>query len=413
MGTLLTDTKKIIRDICRKLDIPSDMCSYLSIPTQTAVASLPVTLENGDIRMVEAYRVLHSTSLGPGKGGLMIDKYITKEDCQAMALRMTLKCSLMDIPLGGASGLIKANPEEFSRAELIHLVRRYTSDFINLIGPEKDIIGPDLNAGPDLMSIVMDTYSMDTGCTSHRVCTGKPIELGGIIGREKAMGLGLGFLMHELARTKFEEISGQNIVIQGIGMVGKNVARSTDEMGAKLIAISDSQTGIYDPNGIDVEHIIKYKKDQGTLRGYPKGKEITNEELLRLKCDLLIPCAIHNQINEYNVHHLQCRRIIEGANGALSKEANDVLWERNILVVPDILANAGGLIVSYLEWVQNFQQLTWDLQDVMNELQRILVPVFHKVHHYAVSNNVSYRTAAYSIAITKLQKCGEIRGIFP
>ena len=403
MGTLLSDTKKLIREICRINDIPTDVCAHLITPNQTTLVHLLLKLESGDLRTIEGYRVLHSTSLGPGKGGLMIDRYITKEDTQAMALRMTLKNALLDIPLGGSSRLVKANPEEFSKEEFIRLVRRYTSSMINLIGPEKDIVGPDLNAGPEIMGIVMDTYSMDVGSTIHRVCTGKPIELGGIVGREEAMGLGLGFLMHELARTKFEEIAGQKIIIQGIGNVGKNVARSSKEMGASLIAISDSRTGIYDPEGIDVERIIKYKEDHGTLKGYPKGTEITNEELLRLKCDTLVPCATHNQINEYNVHHLQCRRIVEGANGALSKEANDILWENNVLVIPDILANAGGVIVSYLEWVQNFQQLSWDLDEVMDQLKRILVPVFHKVHHYAISHNVSYRTAAYTIAIEKLR----------
>jgi glutamate dehydrogenase (NAD(P)+) len=413
MSSLLEDTKDIIEEICASIKIPFDVCTYLTTPNQSTLVSLPLRKKDGRVTVVEGYRVLHSSILGPGKGGLMISDQITMEDCQALAMRMTLKCSLVNLPLGGASGVIMTNPANFTKDEIYHMVRRFTSTIINLIGPKKDIMGPDLNAGPDIMGVIMDTYSMDVGKTVHRVCTGKPRNLGGIIGREEAMGLGLGYLLHELARTEFEEILGQNIVIQGIGNVGKNCARSIDEVGANLMAISDSKGGIYNPDGIDVEKIIKYKETHGNLEGYSPGQAITNAELLTLKCDTLIPCALHNQITKNNVKELHCRKIIEGANGALTKRAIDLLWELNIPVIPDILANSGGVIVSYLEWVQNFQELDWRMEEVTSELKRLLVPVFHRVHQYRVKNNISYRKAAYALAVQHLYKSYQIRGLFP
>lgn len=413
MDKLLKDTLILIREICEELNISPDYCSYLTTPNRTVQVHLPLKLTDGTLQVFEGYRVLHSTTLGPGKGGLMISPTITKDECKAFALRMTLKTALCDLPLGGASGVIKADPNILNFDEIEHLVRRYTSAIINLIGPEEDIPGPDLNVGPRLMGTIMDTYSMDVGQTVHRVCTGKPIELGGIAGRERAMGLGLGFLLHELARVEFEEIRGQQVVIQGLGNVGQNCAQQVYDLGAKVIAVSDSQTALFDPSGLDIPDVIAHKNKTGNLKSYPDGEKIQNSTLLRLNCDTLIPCALHNQITSENADKIQARKIIEGANGAVTLEAIRKLWNRNIPVIPDILANAGGVIVSYLEWVQNFQELNWTLDEVKAELKRLLVPVFHRVHAFKVEHDVSYRTAAYSLAVKKILDSSKIRGIFP
>ncbi len=413
MNTLLKDTLLLIRAVCEELQISADYCTLLTTPKQTVQVHIPLKRKDGSLEVFTGFRVLHSNSLGPGKGGLMIAPDITKEECQAFALRMTLKCALVNLPLGGAAGLIQANTKNLTFAEIEHVVRRFTSAILNLIGPEKDVMGPDLNTDPRLMGTIMDTYSMDVGQTVHQVVTGKPLELGGIIGREQAMGLGLGYLLHELARTEFEEIQGQNIVIQGLGNVGQNCAQQVYDLGAKVIAVSDSTTGLYNPEGLDIPNVILHKRTQGSLLTYDSAEKISNDALLSLPCDTLIPCAVHNQITQENVQNIQCRRVIEGANGALSLDAIRTFWDRNIPVLPDILANAGGVIVSYLEWVQNFQELTWTLDEVKSELKRLIVPVFHKVHDYKIEHNVSYRTAAYHLAILKLYKSSKIRGIFP
>ena len=259
----------------------------------------------------------------------------------------------------------------------------------------------------------MDTYSIGIGHTSHRVVTGKPIDTGGICGRDQAVGLGIGYILHEMSRKEFEEIHGQRVVIQGIGQVGRNFALATDKLGAKVIAISDSKTGIYDREGLDIQDVIDYKLKEGSLLGYPKAEKITNETLLTLECDWLIPCATYHQITEKNVKNLRCRRIIEGANAAISLKADKVLWNRNIPVIPDIIANAGGLIVSYFEWVQGFQQLLWNLEHVEKELQRTIVKVFNEVYTLRTEKDISFRSAALIIAIKRITYAAGLRGIYP
>jgi len=413
MGSLLEDTNEKILSIGRKAGIDEKLLLWLTKAERMVIVNCPLKRDDKSLKMIQGFRVLHSNTVGPAKGGLIINPDVTMDNMKALAILMTLKSALVGIPLGGSCGGIKVDADTLSEKELERLVRRYTSAMINVIGPEQDIIGPDLNTDERVMSWIMDTYSVGVGKTTHRVVTGKPVDIGGIFGREQAVGLGIGYILHEVARKEYEEISGQRVVIQGIGQVGRNFALATDKLGAKIIAISDSKTGIYDPEGLDIQDVIDYKLKHGSLLKYPKAEKITNETLLVLGCDWLILCATHRQITESNVDNLKCRRIIEGANSAISLKADKVLWDRNIPVIPDIMANAGGLIVSYFEWVQGFQQLLWSLERVEKELQRIIVKVFNDVYALRTEMDISFRSAALILAIKRITFAVELRGIYP
>jgi glutamate dehydrogenase (NAD(P)+) len=413
MSPLLEDAQIRLQNACKLLQSPNDVYTHLSTPQTSILVSLPVKMDDERLEIFEGNRVIHSTALGPAKGGLIISDQFTDEDIFAFALMMTLKCALVKMPMGGSCGLIKVNPKTLSDQEFEGLIRRYTSAVINTIGPKKDIIGPDINAHQRVMSWIYDTYSMSTGKYTAQIVTGKPLNLGGIVGREEAVGMGISMILHELSRVRFEEIRGQKVVVQGIGNVGQNFAKTTTDLGAHVIAISDSSTGIYNYDGLDISDVINYKQKHGSLVGYPKAEKISNQAMLELDCDYLIPCATHSQIHKDNVDKLHCRRIIEGANAAITYDAERVLWQRDIPVIPDILANAGGVIVSYLEWVANIQSLTWDLDQVMMELKRKIVPMFYEVFQLRTEKDISYRVAAHQIALKRLITARSMRGIYP
>ncbi|QEE16171.1 Glu/Leu/Phe/Val dehydrogenase [Promethearchaeum syntrophicum] len=413
MGSLLEDTNEKIFSIGRKIGIDNKELLLLTKAERMVVVNCPLKRDDKSLQMIQGFRVLHSNTIGPAKGGLIINSDISLDDTKALATIMTLKTALVGIPLGGSGGAIQVDINTLSDKELERLVRRYTAAVINVIGPEQDVMGPDLNTDERIMSWIMDTYSVGIGHTTHRVVTGKPIDTGGIYGREQAVGLGIGYILHEWARKELEEIQGQSVVIQGIGQVGRNFALATDKLGAKVIAISDSKNGIYHQEGLDVQDVIDYKLKHGNLLDYPNAEKITNETLLTMECDWLIPCATYHQITENNVNNLKCRRIIEGANAAISLKADKILWDRNIPVIPDILANAGGVIVSYFEWVQGFQQLAWSLGRVEEELQRIIVKVFNEVYTLRTERDISFRSAALILAIKRVAFAEEIRGIYP
>jgi len=412
MGSLLEDTNEKIRNIGEKIGIDENNLRCLTKPERIVIVNCPLERDDKSLQVIQGFRVLHSNTVGPAKGGLIINPDITMDDTIALATLMTLKSALVGIPLGGSCGGIKVDVETLSEKELERLVRRYTAAVINVIGPEQDVMGPDLNTDERVMAWIMDTYSVGVGHTAHRVVTGKPLDTGGIYGRDQAVGLGIGYILHEVARKEYEEIHGQSVVIQGIGQVGRNFALATNKLGAKIIAISDSKTGIYDSKGLDIQEVIDYKLKHGSLLDYPKAEKITNQTLLALECDWLIPCATHHQITENNVNNLRCRRIIEGANAAISLKADKVLWDRNIPVIPDIIANSGGLIVSYFEWVQGFQQLLWSLERVEKELQRIIVKVFNEVYALRTEKDISFRSATLMIAIKRVTYALGLRGIY-
>ena len=417
MATLLVDARSRLEETCTVLNIREQQLRSLSQIDQVTQVNLPIINDKKALQMFHGVRIQHSTSLGPAKGGLIIHNGYSIEDIKALSMLMTWKCALAGVPFGGASGLIMADPKQLSPNEMERLVRRFTSSLMNVIGPKLDIIGPDVGTNPQIMSWIFDTYSMNVGKVVHRVVTGKPIELGGVFGRDVGVGLGISYILHEYARKEFEEIRGYDVVIQGLGYAGKNFALAVADLGAHIIAISDSQGGIYNPKGLDIDAVIKHKEQYGSLQGCSDSlqdcRPISNAELLILKCDWLIPCATHRQITSENAEQLQCRRIIEGANGALTHAADKILWLRDIPVIPDLVANSGGIITSYFEYVQGISSLSWDFEEVRKELKRLVVNMFNYVYALKTENDITFRQAAYRVAIQRVVDSNELRGIYP
>ncbi|MCP4760356.1 MAG: Glu/Leu/Phe/Val dehydrogenase [archaeon] len=413
MSTILEDTLAHFKKTCDILGINENYYRFLSKPARTVIVNCPVRMDNGKIKMFQGYRVLHSNALGPGKGGLRISPTSTVANIQGLAMIMTWKTALIGLPLGGAKGAIVADVKDLSEGELERLIRRYTASIINVIGPKTDIPSPDLNTSQKEMAWTMDTYSMGTGKTTPGVCTGKPVEIGGIVGRDKAVGWGLAYIMREFANRESEKLRDQKVVIQGIGHVGKTFAKMAIQFGAKVIGISDSTTGLYKEEGLDINDIIQYKKTNKSLKGYGRAEEISNNELLKLKCDALFPCATQNQITKDNVDDIQCRLIIEGANSPITWEADQILEEKHLTVVPDIIANSGGVISSYFEWVQDLSQLRWTIDRVSKELEKVILSAFNEVYKVKIDNIVSYRRAAYMVAVDRVIKAIKYRGVYP
>ncbi len=413
MGSLLSDQKLRLEKACKNLKVEDDIYTYFSHPLRSTTVTFPVRRDAGHFDFIQGYRVQHSTTLGPTKGGLIISDQYTLEDIQGLAMIMTYKAALVGIPLGGSCGVIVADPNKYNKNEIERMVRRYTSSIINVIGPLQDIIGPDLNTDATIMTWIADTYSMSVGHTVHRVCTGKSVEVGGIIGRDQGVGVGISYILHELARTEFEEIQNHRVIIQGLGHIGRNFMEAADKMGARIIAVSDSKGGIFNLEGLDVSAVIAYKREHGHISDFPEAQNISNEEMLTLECDVLIPCAVPGQITADIAKRVQCRRIIEGANAAITQEADRILWDRIILVIPDILANAGGMIVSYFEWAQNFTNHAWELEEVHRELKKIIVRTFHEVNDLRICEDVTFREASYMIAVKRLADAHGWRGIYP
>ncbi|MHA1849211.1 MAG: Glu/Leu/Phe/Val family dehydrogenase [Promethearchaeota archaeon] len=409
----LDNAIKQLRIACDMLGLDDNFFKVLSKPQRVIIVNCSVRMDDGHLEIFEGLRILHSNVRGPGKGGIRFSPRVDIDEVSALAMWMTWKTAVVDIPLGGAKGGVKVDPKKLSLSEKEKLTRKFTSSIIDVIGPDIDIPAPDVNTDSQTMAWMMDTYSMGVGKTLPGVVTGKPIEIGGSFGRESATGRGLAYVLKEFADKKGLNMADLKIAIQGIGNVGRWAARILSEFGAKIIAISDSKTGIYNEDGLDIEDIINYKQENKSLSGYNGGKEITNEELLELKCDFLVPAAIENQITKKNASKLKCKFIVEGANGPTTIEADKILEERGIEVLPDILANAGGVIVSYFEWVQNLNLRRWSLEQVNKELHEIVINAFENVYQTKQQNNVSYRLAAYMIAVDRVAKALKYRGIFP
>lgn len=413
--TLLDDSVARLRKTCDILGINENYFRVLSKPERSVIVHCPMKLDNGGMEMFKGYKILHSSVLGPGKGGFRLSLDCNLADMQALAMLMTWKCALIGLPLGGSKGGIKVDPTKYSSGEIERLVRRYTSSIIKLIGPKTDILSPDLNTDSKIMAWIFDTYSMSVGKTTPAVITGKPVEIGGIIGRDKAVGWGLVYLMRDLTQREKNHggLRNKKIVIQGIGHVGENAAAMAKQFGAKIIGISDSTTGIYNEDGLDINNVIEFKKRTGSLKNYEQAESISNKDLLTLKCDILAPCAAQNQITKEIADKIQCDLIIEGANSPTTIAADNILDERKITLIPDILANSGGLIVSYFEWVQDLSQLRWAVERVSGELEKIILNANSRVFQIKKDNNVSYRTAAYMAAVKRVVTALKLRGIYP
>lgn len=407
--------KNQIEIVANKMGLNPNITKYLKKVERSLIVSIPIKMDDGNLQIFEGYRVHHSTVRGPGKGGIRFAPNVNLDEVKALAMWMTWKCSLLNLPLGGAKGGICVDPRVLSIRELEKLTRRYTAEIINIIGPDIDIPAPDLNTNAQIMAWIMDTYSMNKGRAVPGVVTGKPIEIGGSVGRELATGMGLFYIINALSKKINLDLISSKIVIQGFGNVGGNIAKILYDKGIKIIAISDISGGLYNEKGLNIEELLDWRDNNRLLIDFEcnKNRRISNEELLTLKSDILIPAAIENQINHLNANNLNCKIIIEGANGPTTPEADEILEERGIIVVPDILANAGGVCVSYFEYIQDIHSYFWNLERINHELKNILDKTFEDVYCLAEQKKVTLRIAAYMIAISRLAKAIELRGIFP
>jgi glutamate dehydrogenase (NAD(P)+) len=386
---------------------------FLAYPKRELTVYFPVKMDEGSVRVFTGYRVHHSTVLGPSKGGIRFHPDVTLSETRALAMLMTWKCAVVGLPYGGAKGGVVVNPKDLSLNELEHLTRRYTAEISIMIGPESDIPAPDVGTTPQVMAWLMDTYSMHRGYSVPSVVTGKPIAIGGSYGRLEATGRGVAIALKEAAKRRGIVLDGATVVVQGFGNVGSVAASQIAQLGCKIIAVSDIHGGVVNPRGLDVERLLGHNRETKTVVGFPGADHISNEELLELPCDFLVPCALEGQIAEDNAPRIRTRMIVEGANGPTTPAADDILADRDIPVVPDILANAGGVIVSYFEWVQGLQQFFWSEEEVNQNLERIMVKAFGQVVQAAEDRKTNMRTAAMIRAIDRVSEALYLRGIYP
>jgi glutamate dehydrogenase (NAD(P)+) len=396
------------------MDLDQNILRRLITPKRALIVSVPVRMDDGQIQVFEGYRVHHNMSLGPAKGGIRYHHDVSLSEVAGLAMLMTFKCSLMGLPLGGAKGGIRVDPSKLSRAENQRMTRRYTTEIFSLIGPEKDIPAPDVGTNAQTMAWIVDTYSQIKGYAVPGVVTGKPIELGGSLGREEATGRGVVYTIIEAAKHLNMSLDDKvRVVVQGYGNVGASAAKKISKIGCKVVAISDVSCGIYNPKGLNLDDVNIWLSKNRLLKGYPEAQQVTNEELLELPCDVLIPAALEGQITEKNAHKIQAKLISEGANGPTSNEADAILSDRGIFVVPDILANAGGVTVSYFEWVQGIQQLFWTEKEVNNKLWDVMSTAFARVLAISQERKCSMRSAALIAGIDRLSRGMLSRGFFP
>ncbi len=400
-------------DIAAKiLNLESGIYNYLKTPTKQVTVSIPIQMDDGRLEVFEGYRVIHNDIMGPSKGGIRYAPDISIEEVRALAAWMTWKCAVVGIPFGGAKGGVKCDPQNLSQSELEKITRRYTSNLLDVFGPERDIPAPDMNTNEQTMAWVMDTYSMHMKRTENAVVTGKPLVLGGSLGRREATGRGV-MLVALSAMNKLELVpNGTTIVVQGFGNVGSISAQLLFEKGCKVIGISDVTGGYYNKSGIDIDDAIQYVSKHKNLKGYKNAKPISNAELLELECDVLVPAAKEDQITSANAKNIKAKIIVEGANGPTAASADEILDKNGILVIPDILANSGGVAVSYLEWVQNRMGYYWTENEVNSKLETMMKLAFDNVYQIAKEHNVSMRIGAYVLSIDKVAKTLKVRGIY-
>ncbi len=394
------------------LDLEPGLYKILRSCEKEITISVPIMMDSGEIEVFTGYRVLHNTSRGPAKGGIRFDEHVSLDEVKALAAWMTWKCAVVNIPFGGAKGGVICDPLKLSVNELERLTRRYTAGIINTLGPDSDVPAPDVNTNERVMAWVMDTYSMHMGHTVTSVVTGKPVEMGGSQGRREATGRGVMLVLLAALEEQGIDVRGTRVAVQGFGNVGSVAARLLQERGCTITAIGDRTGAFHNEKGIDVHGAIEYVKQHKSLEGYTEGDRITNEELLALDVDVLVPAALENVITRKNAAKVRAKIICEGANGPTTAPADAILDEQGVFVIPDILANAGGVTVSYFEWVQNRAGYFWTLDDVNKRLQHIMQTGFRDVLDLANSHKVNMRTAAYMLAISRVATVHRLRGIY-
>jgi glutamate dehydrogenase (NAD(P)+) len=402
-----------LRRVADAFEIDQNLVNVLSNCKKSIAVAIPVGMDDGTTQVFEGFRVTHNIARGPSKGGIRYHPDVTLDEVKALAMWMTWKCALSGIPFGGAKGGVVCDPKKLSRGELERLTRRFTSEIINEIGPEKDIPAPDVGTDGSVMAWIFDTYSMNKGHSVLGVVTGKPLTIGGSLGRQEATARGALYCIREAAKKKDLSLEGATVAVQGFGNVGSFLAKFLAEDGAKVIAISDSSSGLHNPNGIDVQAALAHKAETGTLEGLKGADPITNDDLLLLECDILAPCALEQVITDANAHQVKARIICEGANGPLTPAADAILEDKGVLILPDILANAGGVIVSYFEWVQGLQEYFWKEHEVNARLNDIITRAFDETWETYQRRNAPMRLAAYGLAVERVAEATVTRGIYP
>jgi glutamate dehydrogenase (NAD(P)+) len=405
----------VLEQIERAADVlhpDPDAIAPLRHPKRQVIVSVPVMMDDGHLRVFEGFRVLYDNSRGPGKGGIRYHPDVNLDDCKALAAWMAWKCAIVDIPFGGAKGGVACDPLKMSDGELERVTRRYISEIFDLIGPTVDIPAPDVGTSPRVMAWVMDTFSMKKGYVEPGVVTGKPIPLGGSTGRLEATGRGLLFVTRETLKRVGRELPESTVAIQGFGNVGSNAARLLHAAGARVVAVSDVSGAIYDARGLDIPRVLAYYRETGQVSGFPGTKLVDNQELLRLPVDVLLPAAMESQITAENASEIHARIIVEGANGPTTPQADEILMQRGTLVVPDILANAGGVVVSYFEWVQDRYGYFWKEAEVIERLEEKMVAAFDAVWSTRDRFEVDARTAAYILAVERIIEARNLRGLY-
>ena len=387
--------------------------AILRKPKRELVVNFPVRMDNGDIEMFTGYRVQHNITRGPAKGGIRFSPHVSLDEVRALAMWMTWKCAVVNIPFGGAKGGVICDPLKMSRSELERLSRRYATEISVLVGPDSDIPAPDMNTNPQVMAWIMDTYSMHKGYSVPGVITGKPLAIGGSEGRLEATARGVQFVTQAAMRDLDMVPERCSVVVQGFGNVGSITARLLHGIGCKIVGLSDINGGVYNPRGIDVPLALRYSQEHGSLLGLPNTEKVNNQELLELPCDILIPAALENQLTRENAARIRASLIVEGANGPTTPEADRILVNRGITLVPDILANAGGVTVSYFEWVQNLQHFFWSEQEINQRLEGIINRSYEAVRLKAQEKGTSLRMGAYLLAVARVAEANQVRGVYP
>jgi glutamate dehydrogenase (NAD(P)+) len=397
----------------KKMKLDKNILEKLKYPKRILSVSLPIQMDNGKLKVFQGCRVQHNTDRGPCKGGIRFHENVDIDMITALAMLMTWKCALVNIPYGGAKGGVVCEPDKLSEKELERLTRRYTSEIGIIIGPEKDIPAPDINTNPKVMGWIMDTFSVNAGYSVPGVVTGKPLSIGGSKGRLEATGRGVAHISEQVAEYKKMDMKKVEIVIQGFGNVGSNCARILFEQGRKIIAVSDIKGGIYNSSGLNIDKLVRHTKKNKYVKDFPGAKNITNKELLELKCDILIPAALEAQITSENANRIKAKIVVEAANGPTTPDADILLDKKGITVVPDILANSGGVIVSYFEWVQSLQSYFWKEEEINIRLKNVMTEAFLDIIRVMKKYKVNMRLAAMIIGVGRVSDAVKVRGIYP
>ncbi len=402
-----------LRRVGQTFGIDANLINVLERCKKSVEVSVPVSMDDGSVNVYTGYRVTHNIARGPSKGGIRYHHGVTQDEVKGLAMWMTWKCALMGLPFGGAKGGVIVDPKQLSRRELERLTRRYTSEIINEIGPEKDIPAPDVGTDESVMAWIFDTYSMNKGHSVLGVVTGKPLAIGGSLGRREATARGALYCLADVLAEESKQIHGLRVAVQGAGTVGGGLARMLTEEGATVVAISDSQGGLHDAGGLDVPAALAFKSETGSFEGFRGADPVTNEELLTIECDVLAPCALEQVITADNAAQVKARIVCEGANGPVTPSGDEILEDRGVLVLPDVLANAGGVVVSYFEWVQGLQEYFWKEDQVHARLNEIVTRAFRETWETKEQLGTSMRMAAYGIAVRRVAEATVTRGLYP